>query len=104
MCGGRPAVLERLGDVFRRSVAEHMASTRAAVDARDYPRLETSAHMLAGTLSAFSTIAGALASTLEDAAADHDGELAATLVARLEGMCTTLIEDSRGLTLEALAG
>jgi PAS domain S-box-containing protein len=102
MCGGRPAVLDRLCEVFRRSVPEHMTATRAALDERDLPRLRVAAHMLAGTLSAFSTIAGVIASTLEDAAIARDLDVCTTLVARLEVMCTTLIEDTRDLTLETL--
>jgi CheY-like chemotaxis protein/nitrogen-specific signal transduction histidine kinase len=102
MCGGRPAVLDRLCEVFRRSVPEHMTATRVALAERDLPRLRVAAHMLAGTLSAFSTIAGGLASTLEDAAISNDVELCTTLVARLESMCASLIEDTRGLTLDAL--
>lgn len=95
-------MLDRLCEVFRRSVPEHMTAIRAALGERDLPRLGVAAHMLAGTLSAFSTIAGGLASTLEDAAVDKDVELCMVLIARLESMCTALIEDTRGLTLEAL--
>jgi hypothetical protein len=79
-----------------------MTATRAALDERDLPRLRVAAHMLAGTLSAFSTIAGVIASTLEDAAIARDLDVCTTLVARLEVMCTTLIEDTRDLTLETL--
>jgi HPt (histidine-containing phosphotransfer) domain-containing protein len=101
-CGGRPAVLERLCEMFRRSVPAHVAAIRAALDERDFARLRLAAHILAGTLSAFSTIAGALASTLEDAATDEDLERCASLVAQLESTCTTLLEETRGLTLETL--
>ena len=102
MCGGRPAVLDRLCEVFRRSVPDQMTQTRIALEERDWPRLRIAAHMLAGTLSAFSSIAGALSSALEDAAISEDVELCTTLVGRLESMCTALVEDTRGLTLEAL--
>jgi two-component system, sensor histidine kinase and response regulator len=102
MCDGRVAVLDRLCEVFRRSAPDHMAIARAALDQRDLPRLRVAAHMLAGTISAFSSVAGALASALEDAAIADDLALCTTLVARLDAMCTTLVEDTRGLTLEAL--
>jgi CheY-like chemotaxis protein len=102
MCGGRPAVLDRLCEVFRRSVAGHLGAIRVAFDERAYPPLRVAAHMLAGTLSAFSTIAGTVASTLEDAAAVEDAEACRSLVERLEVMGAALVEDTRGLTLEAL--
>jgi two-component system sensor histidine kinase/response regulator len=101
-CGGRPAVLDRLCELFRRTVPANMAATRAALDERDFAQLRRAAHMLAGTLSAFSTIAAALASTLEDTAIDEDLERCSSLVAQLESTCTVLVEETRGLTLEAL--
>jgi len=101
-CGGRPAVLERLCEMFRRSVPTHVAATRAALDERNFARLQASAHVLAGTLSAFSTIAGALASTLEDAAVDQDLERCVSLVSQVESSCARLLEETRGLTVEAL--
>ena len=102
MCAGGPAMLERLCEVFRRSLPEQMTRTRSALDDGDVSRLGAAAHMLAGTLSAFSTVAGALASTLEDAAAREDLESCTELVGRLEGMCAELLDNTRGLTLEAL--
>lgn len=102
MCGGRAGVLDRLGEVFRRSLPEQVAAARGALAAGDLSRLRVAAHMLAGTLSAFSTIAGGVASALEDAAITEDLETCATLVGRLEPLCATLIEDTRGLTLADL--
>jgi CheY-like chemotaxis protein len=102
MCGGRGGVLDRLCEVFRRSLPEQLATARGAVVAGDLLRLRVAAHMLAGTLSAFSTIAGGVASALEDAAITEDLATCATLVGRLESLCATLIEDTRGLTLEDL--
>jgi len=101
-CGGRPAVLERLCELFRQTAPVQMAATRAALDERDFARLRPASHILAGTLSAFSTIAGALASTLEDAAIDEDLERCVSLVAQLEATCSMLMEETRGLTLERL--
>ncbi|MDF2692942.1 MAG: hypothetical protein K0S65_1325 [Labilithrix sp.] len=103
MCGGRAALLEKLCKVFQRSVPDHMTRTRKALDDRDLPRLREAAHMLYGTIASFSTIAGALASTLEDAATRDDLESCTELVSRLETMCAELLEDTRGLTLDALS-
>ncbi|UJR83710.1 PAS domain S-box protein [Sandaracinus amylolyticus] len=102
-CGGDAAILEKLGEVFRRSVPEHVAKARAALADRDLPRLREAAHLLYGTLAAFSTVAGALASTLEDAAMREDVESCTELIARLESMCDELLEDTRDLTIEALS-
>ena len=101
-CAARPAVFERLCQLFRASLPEHTAAIRRALDQQDWSFLRVAAHKLAGTLSAFSTIAGALASTLEDAAVDEDGERCTHLVGQLESTCTALLEETRGLTLETL--
>jgi CheY-like chemotaxis protein len=101
-CGGRPAVLDRLCELFRRTAPTQMAAARAALDERDLERLRPAAHILAGTLSAFSTIAGALASTLEDAAIAEDLERCIALAGELETICALLMEQTRGLTLGAL--
>ncbi|MGE0396436.1 MAG: PAS domain-containing protein [Kofleriaceae bacterium] len=102
MSGGRRAVLDRLCEVFRSNLPVQMAATRAALDASDLGTLRVVAHKLAGTLSAFSTVAGAIASALEDAAAARNLELCATLVSRLEAVSAQLLVDTRDLTLEAL--
>jgi len=102
MCGGRASVLDRLCEVFRRSVPEQLMATRGALAAGNLTQLRVAAHMLAGTLSAFSSIAGGVASGLEDAAITEDLATCATLVGRLESLGATLIEDTRGLTLEDL--
>ena len=102
-CGARPAVFDRLCQVFRASVPGHLTAIRSALEQQDWPLLRVEAHKLAGTLSAFSTIAGTLASTLEDAAADGNGERCVQLVGQLESTCNALREETRSLTLEALS-
>ena len=74
-----------------------MGSVRLALGERNLPRLAEAAHMLYGTLAAFSTIAGALAFSLEDLAKREDLESCAELVDRLESMCRELLEDTRAL-------
>jgi len=68
-CGGEPAILERICRTFQTSVPNQMARVRSAMNDHDAPRLREAAHLLRGTLSAFSTIAGTAASNLEDHAA-----------------------------------
>jgi hypothetical protein len=60
------------------------------------------AHKLCGLLSAFSTVAGAAASELEDQAAGGRLEDCRRLVDQLEAMARGLIEQVEGLSLEAL--
>jgi two-component system sensor histidine kinase/response regulator len=102
MSGGRPAVLDRLREVLHRSVPEHLAAIRTTLEQRDFTRLRAAAHMLAGTVSGFSTIAGGIASALEDAAIAEDLDTCTTLAARLDTTCAALLEETRGLTLDAL--
>jgi PAS domain S-box-containing protein len=103
VCGGQARVLDKLCGVFRESVPPQMSEVRTALASSDLTRLRESAHKLHGTLAAFSTIAGALALTLEDAAVRGDVDSCSELVAQLDAMCTELIEDTRVLTIDALA-
>ena len=96
-CGGRQAVLVKLCGVFQRSLPDHMANVRLALGERDLNQLSRAAHKLYGTLAAFSTVAGALALTLEDLAKQEDVDSAAELVDRLEAMCSELLTDARSL-------
>jgi len=57
---------------------------------------------VAWTLSAFSTVAAAAASTLEDKAARGEIEACEPLVARLESICSELVEQTRKLSIENL--
>ena len=69
---------------------------------RDAARLREAAHKLRGTMAAFSTGAGAVASGLEDHAARGRLEEARPLVERLVAMARELIEQVEGLSIEAL--
>jgi hypothetical protein len=70
---------------------------------RDAPRLREAAHLLRGTLSAFSTVAGAAASNIEDAAALGQVNECIPMVARLESICSELVEQTRNLSIERLS-
>ena len=69
---------------------------------RDAPRLRQAAHKLCPLLLAFSTVAGNVASDLEDHAARDQLEEARPLVARLEAMTQDLMRLAAGLSLETL--
>jgi two-component system, sensor histidine kinase and response regulator len=102
VCGGRPAVLEKLCEVFRQTVPEQMARVQSAFDERDWAKLRESVHKLFGTLAAFSTVAGAAAESLEDSATREDVEGCSALVERLDAMCSHLLDDVLTLTIGAL--
>jgi HPt (histidine-containing phosphotransfer) domain-containing protein len=102
-CGGRASTLDKLCEVFRRSLPDHLGRCRTALRANDLPRLSEAAHMLYGTLGAFSTIAGAVASTLEDSAVRGELGSCTALVERLEDLSAELLEDMRALTIEGIS-
>jgi two-component system, sensor histidine kinase and response regulator len=102
-CAGAGDVLEGLCDVFRRSLPDQLTQIRSLLGVRDFARLADAAHKLCGTLGAFSAIAGAVALVLEDVANSEDLEGCAELVDQLDSMCAELLEDTRDLTIDALA-
>ena len=102
-CGGRAAVFEKLCAVFQESLPDQVALVRSALRDDDLSRLREAAHKLYGTLGTFSTIAGAVALTIEDAAIREDLDSCAELVDRLESMCSELLEDMRTLTIDGLS-
>jgi CheY-like chemotaxis protein len=103
-CGGEAAILERICRTFQTHVPGQIARVRSAMNDKNAPRLREAAHLLRGTLSAFSTVAGTAASDLEDGAACGQIEQCASLVARLESICSQLVEETRNLSIERLSG
>jgi CheY-like chemotaxis protein len=101
-CGGEAAILERICGTFRTHVPNQMARVRSAMSDRDMPRLREAAHLLRGTLSAFSTVAGTVASNIEDQAARDQVEECKPMVAQLESICSKLVEQTRNLSLDNL--
>jgi two-component system, sensor histidine kinase and response regulator len=101
-CGGEQAILESICRTIQTSVPNQMARVRSAMNDKDAPRLRDAAHLLRGTLSAFSTVAGTAAAKIEDAAALGQTEQTAPMVARVESICSELVEQVRGLSIEKL--
>jgi len=101
-CGGDAAILEKICQAFQARLPDHLATVQDALGERDAPRLREAAHKLAGMVAAFSTVAGSVASELEDRAAQGQLEEARPLVARLETMAQELLRLAGGLSLEAL--
>jgi len=101
-CGGDAAILEKIGQAFRARLPEHLRAVQDALRERDALRLREAAHKLCGMVAAFSTVAGGVASEIEDRAADGQLEEARPLVERLVAMTQELLQLAGGLSLEAL--
>jgi CheY-like chemotaxis protein len=101
-CGGDAAILEKICQAFRARLPEQLAAVQRALHDQDAPRLREAAHKLSGTVAAFSTASGGVASDLEDHAAGGNLEQAPALVERLETMTNELMHRTRGLSLHVL--
>jgi len=102
VCGGDAGILEKIGQAFRARVPDHLAAVQNALRDQDTPRLREAAHKLCAMMAAFSTVAGAVASDLEDHAARGRLEAARPLVEQLETMADELMRMSSGLSLDTL--
>lgn len=101
-CGDDAAILEKICQAFRARLPDHLKAVQEALRDGDAPRLREAAHKLCGMVSAFSTVAGSVASDVEDRAAEGQLDEARPLVARLEAMVEELIRLAGGLSLDAL--
>jgi HPt (histidine-containing phosphotransfer) domain-containing protein len=101
-CGDDAGILDKLCQAFQARMPDHLAAIQHALEAGDAPGLREAAHKLCGMVSAFSSVAGGLASGLEDHAAQGQLEEARHLVETLEPMAQELMELANGLSLESL--
>jgi CheY-like chemotaxis protein len=101
-CGGDAVILEKISGAFRARLPDHLKAVQDALRERDALRLREAAHKLAGMAAAFSTVAGCLASELENRAAQGQLEEASALVAQLETMAEELLRLVGGLSLDGL--
>ena len=101
-CGGDAVILENICQAFRTRLPDHLTTLQDALRDRDTPRLREAAHKLCGMVAAFSTVAGGVASDVEDLAAQGQLEETRPLVAQLESMAQELIRAVDGLSLETL--
>jgi CheY-like chemotaxis protein len=101
-CADDAEGLRRLCQDFQTYAPSRMAEVREALRNRDAPRLRQAAHKFSALLFAFSTIAGTVASDLEDHAAQGRIEEVQPLVERLEMMTQELLRLVGGLSVEAL--
>ena len=101
-CGGDAALLGAIREGVRARLPVDLALIEGAFDDRDARRLRDAAHRTCGTLSALSTVAGDLASELEDAAASGALAAAATLIDRLRALVPDLLRCLDAVTIESL--
>jgi CheY-like chemotaxis protein len=101
-CGDDAEVLRRLCQDFLTYAPARMAEVGDALQNRDAPRLRQAAHKFSALLFVFSAAAGAVASDLEDRAAQGEIEEAKPLVDRLDAMTQELMRLMGGLSLATL--
>jgi PAS domain S-box-containing protein len=101
-CGGDADGLGAMCQGFQTYAPARLAEVAAAVRDGDAPRLRQAAHKFCPLLLAFSTVAGNVASDLEDHAAQGRLDEARPLVERLESMSQELMRLVGGLSLESL--
>ena len=101
-CGGDAVILENICQAFRTRLPEHLTAVQDALKERDAIRLREAAHKLCGMVAAFSTVAGGVASDVEDLAAQRQLEDARPLVGQLDTMAQDLMRTVDGLSLETL--
>jgi len=101
-CGNDAVILEKICQAFRDRLPDHLTAVQDALRERDAVRLREAAHKLSGMVAAFSTVAGGVASDLEDHAAQGQLDEARPLVEKLETMADELVRLASGLSIETL--
>ena len=102
ICESDPTGLRRICGDFQTYVPARLAELEDALGERDVHQLREVAHKLCSLLPAFSTIAGNVASDLEDVSAADRLEEARPLVEKLTTMCAELMRVVAGLSVEEL--
>jgi CheY-like chemotaxis protein len=101
-CGDEAEGLRRMCQDFQTYAPARLAEVGDALRAQDAPRLRQAAHKFCALLFAFSTVAGGVASELEDHAARGQLAEAQPLVERLGTMTRELMRLAGGLSLGTL--
>jgi PAS domain S-box-containing protein len=101
-CGGDAAILDKICRALVARLPDHLRAVRSAFARGDSLQLREASHKLCGMVAAFSTAGGAVASRLEDLAAQGQLQQAGSLVGELETMARELLQAVDGLSLEDL--
>ncbi|MGP0067019.1 MAG: PAS domain S-box protein [Isosphaeraceae bacterium] len=102
VCGGDSVILEKIVHSFRARLPDQLAAVQDALREQDTLQLGEAAHKLSGMVATFSTVAGRVASELEDYATRGQLEEARPLVEQLETMAEELMRLAGGLSFETL--
>jgi len=103
-CGGDAVILKNICQAFRTRLPDHLTAVQDALRDLDTPGLREASHKLCGMVAAFSTVAGGLASDVEDLAAQGQLDEARPLVEQLETMALELMRLADGLSIDTLHG
>jgi two-component system, sensor histidine kinase and response regulator len=101
-CGGDPALLAKMCDSLAVRAPEQMTAIQGALRDKDARRLREVAHKSCGLLSEFSSLAGDLASDLEDRAANANLPESQQVAETLSQRVAELLHLTDGLTLDRL--
>jgi CheY-like chemotaxis protein len=101
-CGGDALILERICQAFQARLPDQLTAVRQALQEGDPGRLREAAHKVCGMVAAFSSVAGDVASEIEEEAARGQLEDARPLVGQLERMAQELLRVLGSLSLETL--
>jgi two-component system, sensor histidine kinase and response regulator len=101
-CGGDAVILQKITEALRQRLPGDLAAVEGAFRDRDALRLREAAHTLSGMAAAFSSLAGDVASDLEDVAARGHLDEAEALISRLRTLAPDLLDEVGALSLEAL--
>jgi two-component system sensor histidine kinase/response regulator len=102
VCDNDAEGLRDLCQDFKTYMPDRLAAVENALREQDAPRLREDAHKLCGLLSAFSSVAGNVASDLEDRASQGELQEAKLLATRLKTMVEALSREVDGLSLASL--
>src|SRR5262249_15354321 len=101
-CKGDASILIEICRVFRASLPGQLEGLRVAIQDKDWIQLREAARRLCGTIGAFSTKAGEVASAIEDFGEEGLIDEAMPLVERFEAMARVLMTALNHLSLESL--
>jgi CheY-like chemotaxis protein len=101
-CGDDAVILEKISQAFLACLPDELTAVRDALRENDTLRLREAAHKLHGMVAAFSSLAGGLASELEDFAIRGELTEAGHMVERLEALGHELTRAVSGLSVDVL--
>jgi two-component system, sensor histidine kinase and response regulator len=101
-CGSDATILSRICQAVGEQLPKDLTALEHAFRDRDAPLLRDEARRLHGIVAAFSSVAGAIASDLEDRADQGELDEAGRLLNQLKGIAPELLREISGVTLDVL--